>query len=115
MKTPAKFHDEYTARASRDNFNIIDAGFVIHDALWILALALNNTMTMVSSGDIGRTNCSTVPGSLVNFENFTHTNSRMRCVIQWNLNNTNFSGVSVCLTYSLLSECMCNAELLMFM
>ena len=95
---------------------MIDAGYVIHDALWILALALNNTMTMVNNNDTGQTNCNSLPGALVNFDMFNHTNSRMGCVIQWNLNNTNFSGVSVRLTYSLSPDFMCYniMELLMY-
>ena len=76
----------------------MDAGYVVFDALWILALALNNTMTMVKNQDITKTNCDNIPGSLVNFQNFTYKNRKMGCVIRWNLNNTNFSGVSVCLS-----------------
>ena len=95
MQTPIKFFEQYSTRATAESFTVTDAGFAIHDVLWILALALNNTMTMVNSGDIGQTNCENVPGSLVNLTDFDHTNKRMGCVIRWNLNNTNFLGVSV--------------------
>lgn len=90
-----EFSEQYSTRARAENFTVIDAGFAVYDVLWILALALNNTMTMVNNNDIGQTNCESVPGSLVSFENFNHTNKRMGCVIGWNLNNTNFLGVSV--------------------
>ena len=90
-----EFSEQYSTRARAENFTVIDAGFAVYDVLWILALALNSTMTMVNSDDIGQTNCESVPGSLVSLENFDHTNKRMGCVIRWNLNNTNFSGVSV--------------------
>ena len=53
-------------------------------------------MTIVNSGDISKTNCENVPGSLENLERFNHKNNgKMGCIIGWNLNNTNFSGVSV--------------------
>ena len=89
------FSEQYSTRAMAENFTVIDAGFAIYDVLWILAIALNNTMSMVNSGDVGQTNCEDVPGSLVSLENFDHTNKRMGCIIRWNLNNTNFYGVSV--------------------
>ena len=84
-----------SARATAENFTIVDAGYVIFDALWILALALNKTMSMVNSSDIEQTNCGNVSGTLVNFETFNYKNAKMGCIIRWNLNNTNFSGVSV--------------------
>ena len=89
------FSAQYSSRAKAENFTVIDAGFAIYDVLWVLAIALNNTMTMVNSNDIGQTNCENVPGSLMSLEHFDHTNKRMGCVIRWNLNNTNFMGVSV--------------------
>ena len=90
-----EFFEQYSTRATTKSFTVIDAGFAIHDVLWVLALALNNTMTMVNNDDIGQTNCENVPGSLVNLSDFDHTNKQMGCVIRWNLDNTNFSGVSV--------------------
>ena len=61
----------------------------------ILAIALNNTLTAVESGDINGTGCEGVRGSLVPLEEFSYSNEKMGCVIQWNLQQTNFSGVSV--------------------
>ncbi len=83
-------------RASVEEYNVIDAGYVIFDALWILALALNSTMNMVNTSDINMTDCGNLTGSLENLEDFNYKNRKMGCVIRWNLNNTNFSGVSVC-------------------
>ena len=83
-------------RANAEGYTVIDAGYVIFDALWILALALNNTMNMVNTNDISNTDCDNVSGSLENLENFNYKNRKMGCVIRWNLNNTSFSGVSVC-------------------
>ena len=82
----------YSTRATAENFTVVDAGYVIFDALWVLAIALNKTMSMVNSGDIEQTNCGNVSGTLVNFD---YKNAKMGCIIRWNLNNTNFSGVSV--------------------
>jgi hypothetical protein len=63
--------------------------------MWILATALNNTMTAVESGDIDGTGCEELPGSLVPLQNFSYGDVKMACLIQWNLQQTNFSGVSV--------------------
>ena len=84
-----------SARATAENFTVVDTGYVIFDALWVLALALDNTMSMVNNRDIGQTNCENVSGTLVNLETFNYKNAKMGCIIRWNLNNTNFSGVSV--------------------
>ena len=61
----------------------------------MLAQALNNTMSMVENEDIGRTGCSNVTGDLVPLEEFNYTNEKMGCLIQWNLQQTNFSGGTV--------------------
>ena len=39
----------------------------------------------------------------MNFETFNYKNAKMGCIIRWNLNNTNFSGVSVSSVNSRLS------------
>lgn len=81
---------------------MIDVGVRLYDVMWVLAVALNNTMTAVESGEINGTGCDTVPGSLVSLEQFSYRNEKMGCLIQWNLQRTNFSGVSV----SGLSRCI---------
>ena len=78
------------------NFDTVDVRFRIYDALWTLAMALNDTMTMVNDdSDIDKTDCQTMNGSMVALEEFTYDNALMGCLIQWNLQKTNFSGVSV--------------------
>ena len=89
------FETQYMMRATAAGFSVIDAGFSMYDVLWVLAKALNSTMAMVESGDITHTGCSDLPGSLVSLDAFNHTNVRMGCLMRWNLQNTNFSGVSV--------------------
>jgi hypothetical protein len=72
-------------------------GGVVYDAIWILALALNKTLSMVDMGNssVIRTGCENATGSLVPLEEFSYDNEKMGCLIQWNLQRTNFSGVSV--------------------
>ena len=65
-----------------------------------MAIALNETMSMVEAGSssIEGTGCEDKSGSLVPLENFTYNNEMMGCLIQGNLQRTNFSGVSVSLS-----------------
>jgi hypothetical protein len=67
----------------------------LHDDVWGLALALNETMNMVNAGDITGTGCERLMGELVPLEQFTYGNAKMGCLLTWNLRRTNFSGVSV--------------------
>ena len=90
-----EFENKYSLRATTSSFSVIEAGFFVYDVLWVLAKGLNSTMAMIESGDIGHTGCEQIPGSLVNLEDFNHTNVKMGCLIRWNLENTNFLGVSV--------------------
>ena len=89
------FKNEYEERAKRGKYSIINQAYKLYDVLWVLALALNNTNSMVNSGDINGTGCEGVPGSLVPLEEFKYSNSRMGCLIQWNIQQTNFSGLTV--------------------
>lgn len=88
-----KFAEEFNKRASGSVDTVY--GAVLYDVIWALALALNNTMTMVNANNINGTNCIEVSGSLVPLENFTYANEMMGCLIQWNLQHTSFSGISV--------------------
>lgn len=97
MQTPDAFEEEYSKRAMEGGFEILDVGVRLYDIMWMLALALNNTLSMVRSGDINETGCSNVPGSLVPLEHFSYANEKMGCLIQWNLQRTNYTGVSVSL------------------
>ena len=75
-------------------------GGILYDVIWVLALALNNTMTMIANNaDINETSCENVPGSLVPLEQFTYANERMGCLIQWNIQKLSFLGVSVSQMY----------------
>ena len=72
-------------------------GGILYDAIWMLALALNKTLSMVAAGNssITEAGCENATGSLVRLEEFSYSNEMMGCLIQWNIQQTNFSGVSV--------------------
>ena len=89
------FEREYERRALEGRFNIIERSYHNYDAIWALALALNRTMTMVDESDISGTGCEMMNGSLVPLYEFDYSNALMGCLVQWNLQRTNFSGVVV--------------------
>ena len=71
-----------------------------YDALWTFALALNRTNEMVGSLTIQEvvtlTRCERRDvDTLVSLENFSYSNQLMGCIIRWNLERTDFVGVSV--------------------
>ncbi len=91
-----------------ENFNYT-AEFLIpgvaFDALWTFAVALNRTSEMVASMTreeiLNMTQCegyneeTGVEWASVPLENFTYSNQFMGCVIRWNLERTDFVGISV--------------------
>ena len=81
-------------QSTDSEYDRVQAG-VMYDVIWVLALALYKTMTMIRSGDISATNCGSIPGSLVPLEQFNYSNEKVGCLIQWNLQQTSFYGVSV--------------------
>ena len=93
MQSQMEFVEKYENRTDSEYDRVL-AG-VMYDVIWVLALALNKTMTMISSGDISETNCGNIPGSLVPLEQFNYSNEKVGCLIQWNLQQTSFNGVSV--------------------
>ena len=76
-----------------------------YDALWTFAIALNKTNEMVRGLTreeiLNMTQCggtveeTGVEWEVVSLENFTYSNQLMGCIIRWNLEKTNFIGVSV--------------------
>ena len=109
-QTPAKFHTLYKERLSEPltNSSYYSHTFVAtvaYDALWTLALALNKTNEMVQSSTRAEImNTTQCEGSdeeagrmweIVSLENFTYSNRLMGCIVRWNLERTDFVGVSV--------------------
>jgi hypothetical protein len=90
-----EFEAEYQQRSREGGYAIITRGSRLYDGLWALAFALNRTMTMVNTGDINQTRCQNASGSPVPLNQFTYSNELMGCLIQWSLQATNFSGLTV--------------------
>ena len=88
-----QFVEKYENRTDSE-LDRVYAG-VVYDVIWVLAIALNKTMTMINSTNINETNCENISGSLVPLEDFDYTNEQVGCLIQWNLQQTSFNGVSV--------------------
>ena len=88
-----EFVQKYEDRTDSEYDRVL-AG-VMYDVIWVLALALNNTMTMINSNDISPTDCSDIPGDLAPLEHFNYSNEKIGCLIQWNLQQITFNGVSV--------------------
>ena len=90
------FEEEYEMRASSRGYNTINHGIGLYDVIWVFAVALNKTITMINGeSSITETNCQNLSGHLTSLENFTYANEMMGCLIQWNLQNSNFSGLTV--------------------
>ena len=109
MQTPREFDFLYKRRLANytqdNNYTYTFFATVAYDALWTFALALNRTNEMVGSLTreeiLNRTQCggtdeeTGVKWEVVSLENFTYSNQLMGCIIRWNLQRTDFVGVSV--------------------
>ena len=104
FQSPRQFQEQYEALAVKEDYEILDTTAAqLYDDVWGLALALNDTLSMVDLGDISGTGCENLPGDLLPLEDFTYDNKKLGCLITWNLRKVNFLGVSV----SLLSCNVC--------
>ena len=63
--------------------------------MWVLALALNRTIAMIEDDNVTGTGCENEPGSLTPLENFDYSNKKIGCLMRWNIQRTNFSGLTV--------------------
>ena len=93
IQSQVEFVEKYENRTDSEYDRVL-AG-VMYDVIWVLALALNRTMTMIASNDIHQTGCGGIPGTLAPLEYFNYSNEKIGCLIQWNLQQTTFNGVSV--------------------
>ena len=84
-------------KAEEENYSPSDGFAQGFDAIWALAFALNNTITMISDHAIENTDCGLLnkTGSLVPLHMFNYSNELMGCIIKWNLQRTDFTGVTV--------------------
>ena len=111
LQTPGMFESLYRAKIEKQqasNYTYTSVATVAYDALWTLALALNRTNEMVQGLSreeiLNLTQCegsdenSGTVWEIVSLENFIYTNQLMGCIVRWNLERTDFVGVSVCFT-----------------
>ena len=98
-QTARQFDELYENRSTQLGYapNRVISG-VAYDAVWALALGLNRTQEMLLSNyNVSEIGCGGQEGGLVPLEQFNYSNGVMGCVMRWNLEQTNFSGVSVSL------------------
>ena len=92
LKTSQRYLSEYENRCTQEIYYATEDGGRAYDTTWILALALNSTMAMVTNGNINGTGCENMSGSLLPLDQFNYTNQKMGCLIQWNIQRTNSVG-----------------------
>ena len=65
-------------------------------------VSTDKTLSMVAAGNssIAETGCENATDSFVPLEGFSYSNEMMGCLIQWNIQQTNFSGVSVSVSWT---------------
>ncbi|XP_064383155.1 gamma-aminobutyric acid type B receptor subunit 2-like [Halichondria panicea] len=80
------------------NYSYLYSASVAYDTLWTFAFALEKTNHMLQDNDIlNTTGCSgenLINATFFSLRNFTSYNRLMSCVIRWNLQRTDFLGVS---------------------
>ncbi|XP_064390850.1 gamma-aminobutyric acid type B receptor subunit 2-like isoform X2 [Halichondria panicea] len=109
---PTEFDSLYKRRLAintQDNYTYTFFATVAYDALWTFALALNRTNEMIGGlireEILNMTQCggtdeeTGVKWEVVSLENFTYSNQLMGCIIRWNLERTDFVGVSGQVTF----------------
>ena len=98
IQTPRQFDDLYEDRRFNQSHSSLLTSSFAYDAVWTLALALNRTQDMfLDNTNVSEIGCGGLDGGLVPLEQFNYSNGVMGCVVRWNLQQTNFSGVSVSL------------------
>lgn len=68
-----------------------------YDAVWTLAIALHHTDTLtLTTSPVAENNCAELQGDrTARIDQFDYSNGYLGCLIEWQLRQTNFSGVSV--------------------
>ena len=97
-QTPRQFDELYENRSIHLGYTPTLVRGIAYDAMWVLALGLNRTQEMfLNNYNVAEIGCDGLDGGLVPLEQFNYSNGVMGCVMRWNLQQTNFSGVSVSL------------------
>ena len=102
IQTANEFATQYKEKlntSNYSNYSYLYSASVAYDALWTFAFALEKTNHMLQDNDIlNPTGCSgenLINATFFSLRNFTSYNRLMSCVIRWNLQRTDFLGVSV--------------------
>ena len=90
----------YNERVEDTSFVATPLAHVTYDAVWTLALALNQTQSDISSGD-DFCNVTSLPAPPAS--RFDYLNVNFSCLLQRNLQATNFLGLTV-ISYLLQSQ-----------
>ena len=94
----------YTQKRMLGSYGDTAAQTFAYDAVWTLALALNKTDEQIKS-NASITKCKNLQGyTNITLDQFRYNNAQLSCLLKNNLQDTNFSGVSVSefLTFELL-------------
>ena len=87
--------------AQHPEFNYLLEATNAFDAVWALALALDNTSQSLCINDLGDCSNTRVTENIP-LENYTFFNDRIECLINRSLNDMEFEGVSVRINYYIL-------------
>ena len=102
MQTPGEYENLYAQRIESDeDYNYYSRNGLSYDAMWAIALGLNNTLTRILNNN--STGCEDVPGSIIPLEQFEYSNAKMGCLLRESFHQTSFSGVTV----SVSKLCLC--------
>lgn len=85
----------YEERARNGSYDIINQAYKLYDVVWVLALALNSTNAMIEENVTMIPECENATGSMVPLEEFDYSNELIGCLIRWNIQQTDFYGLTV--------------------
>ena len=74
-----------------ENLTHLEAAGMAFDAVWAIALGLNNTLDNKTNDS----ECIGLPGERVELKEFNYTNEQMGCVLQKGFELVNFTGITV--------------------
>ena len=92
-QTPLQFEGIYADHIAATEYNFYSRYGLAYDAMWAIALGLNNTLTRIQNND--STGCEDVPGEIMSLEDFDYSNRKMGCLLREGYHQTSFSGVTV--------------------
>ena len=93
-----EFDDEYLRRLQEPRYRVrnlrpTSAPGLLYDAVWAMAIALQNVSERVRRND--SSGCSKLPGELVLLEQFDYENELMGCMMRNSYYDITFTGITV--------------------